>query len=136
MLVLLTLLACTAPKTGCPEDSGNSGCPECQDTDVCDTGDGLAPQPEQDYLVAYNPVVVRTVPQAGAQAVDPSLDEIRVSFSKDMMDQSWAWVQISDSTFPESHGVEYVAAGNGAGMGEWCQTLGVNSFLKSLTPSV
>jgi len=67
----------------------------------------LAPQPDQDHLAAYSPSVVRTVPQAGDQAVDPSLEEIRVTFSKDMMDQAWSWVQISSGTFPDSHGVEY-----------------------------
>ena len=37
------------------------------------------------------PSVIRTVPQAGDTAVDPALKEIRVTFSKDMMDQSWTW---------------------------------------------
>ncbi len=107
MFLLLALLACTPPNTGCPEDTDPTTCPECQDTDVCDTGDGLAPQPDQDYLASYNPVVVRTMPQAGDQAVDPELDEIRVTFSKDMADQNWSWVQISDDTFPESHDAWY-----------------------------
>ena len=31
------------------------------------------------------PVVVKTFPQAGDTAVDPSIKEIRVTFSKDMM---------------------------------------------------
>jgi hypothetical protein len=108
MLILLALLACTCPQD-CSEDS-SAACPECQDTDACDTGPGLAPQPDEDYLSLYSPVVVRTVPQAGDQAVDPALDEIRVTFSADMMDQSWSWVQVSPSTYPESHGVEYVDA--------------------------
>lgn len=37
------------------------------------------------------PVVVKTVPQAGAKDVDPSVKEIRVSFSKEMTDKSWSW---------------------------------------------
>jgi RNA polymerase sigma-70 factor (ECF subfamily) len=37
------------------------------------------------------PVVVRTVPAAGADDVDPATTEIRVTFSKDMADGSWSW---------------------------------------------
>jgi len=47
------------------------------------------------------PVVVKTVPQAGDPAVDPELEEIKVTFSKDMMkDQMWSWVKVSNETFP------------------------------------
>ena len=37
------------------------------------------------------PVVVKTVPEAGSKNVSPGEMEIRVTFSKDMMDQSWSW---------------------------------------------
>jgi RNA polymerase sigma factor (sigma-70 family) len=37
------------------------------------------------------PVVVKTVPAAGDEAVDPGLTEVRVTFSKEMMDKSWSW---------------------------------------------
>jgi hypothetical protein len=37
------------------------------------------------------PVVVKTVPEAGSKDVAPGEMEIRVTFSKDMMDQSWSW---------------------------------------------
>jgi RNA polymerase sigma-70 factor (ECF subfamily) len=51
------------------------------------------------------PVVVRTVPQAGDTEVDAGkVTEIRVTFSKDMMDKSWSWTQISDETFPKTNG--------------------------------
>jgi RNA polymerase sigma-70 factor (ECF subfamily) len=51
------------------------------------------------------PVVVRTVPQAGDSAVDADkVKEIRVTFSKDMMDENWSWVQISKDTFPKLDG--------------------------------
>ncbi len=47
------------------------------------------------------PVVVRTEPQAGDAQVDAAkVSEIRVTFSKDMADQSWSWSQISVETFP------------------------------------
>ena len=50
------------------------------------------------------PVVVKTIPVAGADDVDPATTEIKVTFSKDMMDESWSWSQISDETFPKSDG--------------------------------
>ena len=50
------------------------------------------------------PVVVKTVPAAGADDVDSSLTEIKVTFSKDMMDRSWSWSQISEDTFPKPAG--------------------------------
>ena len=46
---------------------------------------------EKISLESAPPVVVRTVPMAGGAGVDPALTEIRVTFSKDMMDQSWSW---------------------------------------------
>jgi len=56
----------------------------------------------EDLTVATAPpVVVKTVPQAGAADVDPGLKEISVTFSKDMLDGSWSWVQLSDESFPK-----------------------------------
>jgi tetratricopeptide (TPR) repeat protein len=46
---------------------------------------------EKISLESAPPVVVRTVPMAGGAGVDPALTEIRVTFSKNMMDQSWSW---------------------------------------------
>lgn len=51
------------------------------------------------------PVVVETTPRAGAIDVEPSVSEIRVIFSKDMMtDRMWSVVKISDETFPQLAG--------------------------------
>ena len=51
------------------------------------------------------PVVVKTVPQAGDTSVDAAkTKEIRVTFSKDMLDQTWSWSQISDDTMPKMTG--------------------------------
>lgn len=50
------------------------------------------------------PVVVRTVPESGAKDIDPLLSEIRVTFSREMMDKSWSWVQIAPENFPEIAG--------------------------------
>ena len=47
------------------------------------------------------PAVVKTVPEAGTKDVAPGEMEIRVTFSKDMMDQSWSWSTVwkdSDAT--------------------------------------
>ena len=48
------------------------------------------------------PVVVKTIPRAGDTFVDPSIKEIRVTFSKDMMTQDmWSWVIVSKESFPQ-----------------------------------
>ena len=48
------------------------------------------------------PVVVSTVPQSGDLAVDPTIKEIRVTFSKEMMtNEMWSWVQVNEGTFPK-----------------------------------
>jgi Bacterial Ig-like domain len=52
-------------------------------------------------LEHQSPVVIRTVPESGAKNVDPALSEIQVTFSKEMTDQSWSWVQIAPENFPE-----------------------------------
>lgn len=50
------------------------------------------------------PVVVRTVPEAGSADVDPKTAEIKVTFSKDMADQSWSVVKASTNTMPNLSG--------------------------------
>jgi hypothetical protein len=50
------------------------------------------------------PVVVKTVPQSGAADVDPGLAEIRVTFSKDMLDKSWSCVALSKEAYPGGSG--------------------------------
>ncbi len=47
------------------------------------------------------PSVVRTVPESGDLSVSSSLNEIRVTFSKDMLtDRMWAFCRISADSFP------------------------------------
>src|SRR5688500_806098 len=59
----------------------------------------------QEHSVASIPaVVVKTEPQAGLTDVDPNTTEIRVTYSKKMMDRSWSWGQISDDTMPATTG--------------------------------
>lgn len=63
-------------------------------------------------LAAAPPVVMETVPKAGATDVDPGLQEIRVTYSKEMLDGSWSWSQTGEDTFPEASGdVRYLADG-------------------------
>src|ERR1039457_1187277 len=47
------------------------------------------------------PVVVKTVPEAGATGVAPGVTEIRVTFSKEMTDQSWSWCDVWENSTPE-----------------------------------
>jgi RNA polymerase sigma-70 factor (ECF subfamily) len=47
------------------------------------------------------PVVVKTVPEAGAVEVDPKLGEIKVTFSKEMTDGSWSWTNFSPGNAPK-----------------------------------
>jgi RNA polymerase sigma-70 factor (ECF subfamily) len=55
-------------------------------------------------LESVPPVVVKTVPEAGAGAVDPKLTEIKITFSKDMQDGSWSWSSLSKESFPKVDG--------------------------------
>lgn len=51
------------------------------------------------------PVVVKTLPRAGDMGVDPSLSEIKVTFSQEMMTKDmWSWVMESKLTFPKITG--------------------------------
>jgi len=54
----------------------------------------------QPGLDAVRPVVVKTVPTAGAEDVDPALTEIAAIFSKDMMAGSWSWNMEDKDSFP------------------------------------
>lgn len=55
-------------------------------------------------LESVPPVVVKTVPEAGAGDVDPKLTEIKITFSKEMQDGSWSWSTLSKESFPEMDG--------------------------------
>jgi hypothetical protein len=52
------------------------------------------------------PSVVKTVPQSGDTTVDATVTkQITVTFSKEMMDGSWSWSNISKETAPVIVGV-------------------------------
>jgi len=55
-------------------------------------------------LEAVPPVVVKTVPEAGAADVDPKTTEIKVTFSKEMQDGSWSWASLSKESYPKFDG--------------------------------
>ena len=53
---------------------------------------------------ALPPVVVKTVPPAGATDVDPALREITVTFSKEMMEGSFSACTVLEENFPKLAG--------------------------------
>lgn len=55
-------------------------------------------------LESVPPVVVKTVPEVGVGDVDPNMAELRVTFSKDMQDESWSWSTLSKESFPKVDG--------------------------------
>jgi RNA polymerase sigma factor (sigma-70 family) len=55
-------------------------------------------------LKSVPPVVVKTVPAAGTEDVDPKTTEIKVTFSKDMEDETWSWTTLSKESFPKVTG--------------------------------
>jgi RNA polymerase sigma-70 factor (ECF subfamily) len=50
------------------------------------------------------PVVVRTVPSAGSDQVDPKTTKIEITFSKDMLAGTWSWVRVDGAAFPKVDG--------------------------------
>ena len=68
-------------------------------------GVATAQQASDARVKTMPPVVVKTLPQSGDTAVDPAVNEIRVTFSKDMLTENqWSWVMISKETFPKITG--------------------------------
>ena len=47
---------------------------------------------KQEGAEVLPPCVVRTVPDSRSTEVDPELEEIRVTYDRPMMDQSWSWI--------------------------------------------
>jgi hypothetical protein len=50
------------------------------------------------------PVIVKTSPTAGANDVDSTVKEIKVTFSKEMTDKSWSWATAFENSVPTSDG--------------------------------
>lgn len=47
------------------------------------------------------PVVVKTVPEGGTKNLPPGEYQIKITFSKEMMDQSWSWATAWQRSTPE-----------------------------------
>lgn len=58
----------------------------------------------------FAPVVVKTVPEAGSMDVSPGEFEVKITFSKPMVDRSWSWCTVWDGSTPESLGKPYYTA--------------------------
>jgi hypothetical protein len=52
----------------------------------------------------FAPVVVKTLPEAGATNVPPGEYEVKITFSKEMTDQSWSWSSAWENSDPQSLG--------------------------------
>ena len=61
-------------------------------------------------VASMAPVVVKTVPEAGTKDVSPGIVEIKVTFSKEMTDQSRSWSSAWKDSTPESIGKPHYEA--------------------------
>jgi len=62
------------------------------------------PTPEGRDIESMPPVVVKTVPESGAKEVAAGIVEIKVTFSKEMTDNSWSWSTAWQGSTPETLG--------------------------------
>lgn len=68
-------------------------------------GTSLTIAEDEVKLETVPPVVVKTVPEAGADDIDAATTtEIKVTFSKKMADGSWSWSTMSKNSFPTLDG--------------------------------
>ena len=51
-------------------------------------------------LESARPVVIKSVPEAGADNVDPAMTQISVTFSKPMQAGGWSWCVLSKESYP------------------------------------
>jgi len=58
----------------------------------------------------FAPVVVKTVPEAGTKNVQPGEFEVKITFSKEMADQSWSWASAWQNSDPEAVGKPHYEA--------------------------
>ena len=59
---------------------------------------------------SFAPVVVKTVPEAGTKDVPPGEYEVKITFSKEMTDQSWSWSSAWQNSDPKSLGKPHYEA--------------------------
>src|SRR5882672_2707914 len=65
---------------------------------------GLAQNSHAQDIDSFAPVVVKTVPEAGSKDVPPGEYIVHVTFSKEMMDNSWSWSVAWKDSAPEMIG--------------------------------
>lgn len=61
-----------------------------------------APATRAQDLESTPPVVIKTVPEAGSKDVPPGVMEIKVTFSKEMRNNSWSWSTAWKDSTPEA----------------------------------
>jgi len=71
---------------------------------------GLAQNIRAQDIDSFAPVVVKTVPEAGSKDVPPGEYEVRITFSKEMVDQSWSWASAWENSDPQSLGKPHYEA--------------------------
>ncbi len=62
---------------------------------------GLAQTTATPDIDNFAPVVVKTVPEAGSKDVAPGEFEVKITFSKEMADQSWSWATAWENSGPD-----------------------------------
>jgi predicted Ser/Thr protein kinase len=63
-----------------------------------------ARQMEAPATIRPPPVVIATVPESGSSGVDPSLKELRVTFSRPMQNGGWSWSSLANANSPKVTG--------------------------------
>jgi RNA polymerase sigma-70 factor (ECF subfamily) len=51
-------------------------------------------------LETARPVLIKSMPEAGADNVDPGMTQVSVTFSKPMQGGTWSWCVLSKETYP------------------------------------
>ena len=61
---------------------------------------------EEVSIASLPPSVIKTMPQCGDDKVNPDLEKISVTFSKEMKvtGHCWSWCSVNDNTFPQLNG--------------------------------
>ena len=75
-------------------------------TTICALGvlcAGLGAGDQTPTVETTAPVVVKTVPEAGSKNVASGVTEIKITFSKEMLDGSWTWATAWQNSTPEGN---------------------------------
>jgi len=68
------------------------------------------PRADEITIEGVPPVVVKTIPEAGTEEVDPQTADVKVTFSKEMRDGGWSWATASKDSFsPIAGKIKYLA---------------------------